>query len=127
MSEYLDRIIAELKEARDDWDELFSGKFSVQEIFDLITSLVQAGEAVITEPKTGADKHQLVHDAFDYFDEKYHIIDRLDDLIPLPFFLEPFDGPFIGKLVDFLIGQAVSVLNMTIWGSDDEPGVLIDA
>jgi len=36
-------------------------------------------------------------------------------LIPLPFFLEAFDGPFLRKLVDFLIGQAVAVFNQTKW------------
>jgi hypothetical protein len=56
-----------------------------------------------------------VRDAFEYFDNKYRIIDRIDDLIPLPFFLEPFDSPFLRKLVDFLIGQAVAVFNQTIW------------
>ena len=61
------------------------------------------------------EKHKLVREAFEYFDNKYRIIDRIDDLIPLPFFLEPFDGAFLRKLIDFLIGQAVSVFNATIW------------
>jgi len=56
-----------------------------------------------------------VREAFDYFDRKYRIIDRIDDLVPLPFFLEPLDGPFIRKVVDFLIGQAVATFNATIW------------
>ena len=66
-------------------------------------------------PQGGEDKHKLVRDAFEYFDNKFKIIDRIDDLIPLPFFLEPFDGPFLRKLVDFLIGQAVAVFNQTNW------------
>ena len=111
----LDRILAEVEAARQDWAELFSGKFRIQEIFDLVGSLVRAAEAVITAPGSGEQKHQLVKDAFDWFDRKYRIIDRIDDLIPLPFFLEPFDGAFLRKLVDFLIGQAVSIFNMTIW------------
>jgi len=112
---YLDSILAELETVGKDWNELFSGQFHLQEIFDLVASLVKATEAVITAPGSGADKHQLVREAFDYFDRKYRIIDRIDDLIPLPFFLEPFDGPVIRKVVDFLIGQAVAVFNMTIW------------
>jgi len=112
---YLDRILAEVEVARQDWTELFSGEFRIQEVFDLVGSLVRAAEAVITAPQSGATKHRLVREAFDYFDRKYRIIDRIDDLIPLPFFLEPFDGPVIRKVVDFLIGQAVAVFNMTIW------------
>jgi len=112
---YLDSILAEVEAARQDWQELFSGEFRVQEIFDLVGSLVKATEAVITAPQAGADKHRLVREAFDYFDRKYRIIDRIDDMIPLPFFLEPFDGKLLRTVIDFLIGQAVSVFNSTIW------------
>jgi len=112
---YLDRILAEVEAARQDWAELFSGEFCIQEIFDLVGSLVRAAEAVITAPQAGANKHRLVREAFDYFDRKYRIIDRIDDMIPLPFFLEPFDGKLLRVVIDFLIGQAVSAFNMTIW------------
>ena len=116
---YLDRILAEVEGARQDWQELFSGEFRVQEIFDLVGSLVRAAEAVITAPEAGVEKHRLVRKAFEYFDRKYHIIDRIDDMIPLPFFLEPFDGKLLRGLVDFLIGQAVSAFNMTIWSKTE--------
>ena len=112
---YLDQILAEMETVGKDWQELFSGKFQVQEIFNLVSSLVRTAESVITAPSSGESKHQLVREAFEYFDNKYNIIDRIDDLIPLPFFLEPFDGAFLRKLIDFLIGQAVAVFNQTIW------------
>ena len=104
-----------MEAARQDWAELFSGEFRIQEIFDLVGSLVRAAEAVITAPQAGANKHRLVREAFDYFDRKYRIIDRIDDMIPLPFFLEPFDNKVLRVVIDFLIGQAVSAFNMTIW------------
>jgi len=116
---YLDRILAEVEAARQDWTELFSGEFRIQEVFDLVGSLVRATEAVITAPQTGAEKHKLVREAFDYFDRKYRIIDRIDDMIPLPFFLEPFDGKLLRMMIDFLIGQAVSVFNQTIWAKSE--------
>ena len=112
---YLDQILAEMESVGKDWQELFSGEFHLQEVFNLISSLVRTAESIITAPNSGEDKHKLVREAFEYFDNKYRIIDRIDDLIPLPFFLEPFDGAFLRKLVDFLIGQAVSVFNQTIW------------
>ena len=112
---YLDQILDEMEKVGEDWQELFSGEFHLQEVFNLVASLVKAAESVITAPQTGEKKHSLVRDAFEYFDKKYKIIDRIDDLIPLPFFLEPFDGPFLRKLVDFLIGQAVAAFNLTIW------------
>ena len=112
---YLDSILAEVEGARQDWQELFSGEFRIQEIFDLVGSLVRAAEAIITAPQSGVDKHLLVREAFEYFDRKYRLIDRIDDMIPLPFFLEPFDSKLLRELIDFLIGQAVSVFNQTIW------------
>ena len=116
---YLDSILAEVEAARQDWQKLFSGEFRIQEVFDLVASLVKATEAVITAPQSGANKHRLVREAFEHFDREYHIIDRIDDLISLPFFLEPFDGPVIRKVVDFLIGQAVAVFNQTIWANGE--------
>ena len=112
---YLDQILVEMENVGDDWEELFSGEFHLQEVFNLVASLVKAAESIITTPGSSEQKHKLVRDAFEYFDNKYKIIDRIDDLIPLPFFLEAFDGPFLRKLVDFLIGQAVAVFNRTIW------------
>ena len=112
---YLDQILAEVESVGKDWQELFSGKFHIHEVFNLISSLVRTAESIITAPSSGEAKHKLVREAFEYFDNKYRIIDRIDDLLPLPFFLEPFDGAFLRKLVDFLIGQAVAVFNATIW------------
>jgi len=65
---YLERILAEVEAARQDWAELFSGEFRIQEVFDLVGSLVRAAEAIITAPQAGADKHRLVREAFEYFD-----------------------------------------------------------
>ena len=112
---YLDQILAEMEAVGEDWQELFSGEFHLQEVFNLVASLVKAAESIIITPGSSESKHRLVRDAFEYFDKKYKIIDRIDDLIPLPFFLEPLDGPFLRKLVDFLIGQAVAAFNLTIW------------
>jgi hypothetical protein len=112
---YLDQILVEMESVGEDWEELFTGEFHLQEVFNLVASLVKAAESIVLTSGNGESKHKLVRDAFEYFDNKYKIIDRIDDLIPLPFFLEAFDGPFLRKLVDFLIGQAVAVFNRTIW------------
>jgi hypothetical protein len=112
---YLDQILVEMESVGDDWEELFTGEFHLKEVFNLVASLVKAAESIVLTPESGEAKHELVRDAFEYFDNKFKIIERIDDLIPLPFFLEPFDGPFLRKLVDFLIGQAVAVFNQTNW------------
>ena len=114
---YLDQILAEMESVGEDWQELFSGEFHLQEVFNLVASLVKAAESIVLTPQSSEIKHKLVREAFEYFDKKYKIIERIDDLIPLPFFLEPFDGPFLRKLVDFLIGQAVAAFNLTIWAA----------
>jgi len=122
---YLEQILTELNAVGKNWDELLSGKFRLQELFDLVGSMAKAAESIFTAPQSGIDKHRVVREAFDYFDQKYHIIDRVDDLIALPIFLEPFDGPFLRKVVDFLIGQAVAVFNASIW--KEQPSASINA
>ena len=112
---YLEQILARVNEVGKDWKELFSGQFRLQEVFALVGSLVDAAEAIITSPGSGAQKHQLVKEAFAYFDREYQIIARIDDLVALPIWIEPFDGPFLRRVIDFLIGQAVSIFNATIW------------
>jgi len=112
---YLEQILTEINAVGKDWDELLSGKFRLQEVFDLVGSMVKAAESIFTAPQAGIEKHRLVREAFDYFNRKYRIVDRIDDLVALPVFLEPFDGPFLRKVVDFLIGQAVAIFNSTIW------------
>ena len=112
---YLDTIIKSMNQLGKDWDAVLSGKFNIKEVFSLITTLVRLAETIIIAPESGADKHQLVREAFDYLDRQYLITKRIDDLVPLPIFLEPFDGAVIRKVIDFLIGQAVSVFNATIW------------
>ncbi len=112
---YLERIIAELKSVSEAWDELFTGEFSIREVLDLLGTLVEAAEAVITAPKSGKDKHQLVKDAFDYFDEKYQLISKMDTALVLPWFIEPFDGPILRGAIDLLISMAVAIFNKTIW------------
>jgi len=112
---YLQNILDKLDEVKADWQELFKGSFSIGEVLELLKSLIEAAEAVITAPKSGADKHKLVKDAFNHLDRRFNLIDKIDDAIPLPFFLEPFDGPAIRAAIDLLISAMVTVFNSTIW------------
>ena len=112
---YLDTIIKSMNQLGKDWDAVLSGKFSIQEVFTLITTLVRLAETIIIAPESGADKHQLVREAFEYLNDKYGIINRITSIVPIPFFLKPVAGMLIRKLIDLLIGQAVSVFNATIW------------
>jgi hypothetical protein len=113
---YLDRILADVEKVHGSWDELFAAPFTIAKVCALVNSLVQAAEAIITDPGTGAQKQALVMDAWTYLDDKYNVIGKLDDLVRLPFFLEPFDGPVLRVVVEtVLIPLSVSVFNLTIW------------
>jgi chemotaxis regulatin CheY-phosphate phosphatase CheZ len=113
---YLERVLAALDEIGVKWDELFHPPFKIQEVCSLLAALVQAAEAVITDPGSGEQKRKLVMDAWDYLDKKYQLLDHMDKLIRLPFFLEPFDQPILRYIVEnVLIAQIVTVFNLTIW------------
>jgi hypothetical protein len=115
LSDYLENILQSVSEVQKDWSDLFSGEFDYTEIVDLISSLVESAESIITDPGSGSEKHKAVKEAFDYFDAKYKLIDRLDDMIALPFFLEPFDGKLLEMSVDIIITATVVIFNKTIW------------
>jgi hypothetical protein len=102
-------------EVRNYWENLFTGEFSLNEVTDLISSLVESAESIIIDPGNGEAKHALVKEAFSYFDKEYKLIQHIDDMISLPFFLEPFDGKVLELLVDAIITAAVLVFNKTIW------------
>ncbi len=50
---YLDQILAEMEIVGKDWQELFSGKFHIREVFNLVSSLVRVAELIITAPNSG--------------------------------------------------------------------------
>ena len=94
------------------WDDFQDdGNINSQTIMKLIGELVDAAETVIKEAKRGELKHHAVKDAFYYFDDKYDLLDKLDDMIDLPLWLEPFDRRIIAASIDLLIVMAVTVMN----------------
>ena len=115
---YLTSILKEFEQLDEDWNILFDEKISINKILTLLATLVKCAESIITSPGSGKQKHDLVRDAFEYFDKKCNIIDSIDKAIPLPWFLEPFDGMVIEKVIDWGISMAVTVFNMTIWEDD---------
>ena len=88
-----------------------TGKFNPLKALDLLSVLVERAEDVAQGEKMGPLKHQMVSEAFTYFDQKYRLIARLDELIKLPWYAEPFDSKLIRFGVDILISQAVSMMN----------------
>ena len=111
----IDQLIEKIDLVNEKWKFLITGHFSFEEIFDLIKALVEAAEFVVCKPKSGVVKHTLVKDAFTILDKKYRIILRMDKMIPLPWFIEPFDGKILREIVDLLIIAVVHLLNLTIW------------
>jgi len=95
--------------------ELFTGKFTLDELFKFIHALVKAAEVLVTEPHSGETKHALVKEAWEHYDHKYGLEDKLDDAIKFPWLLEKFDGPLIAEAVDLLISGFVSLLNIVGW------------
>ena len=53
---YLDQILAEMESVGKDWQDLFSGKFHIQEVFNLVSSLVRTAESIITVPSAQSSK-----------------------------------------------------------------------
>jgi hypothetical protein len=117
MSEYLEKILADAEQLHGSWDQLFAPPFKVQEVLTLISVLVRTAEDLIPDPGTGQQKSALVMEAWKYLDGKYHLIDRLDEAIKLPFFLEPFDGMVLRTgMESVVIPLVVTMANLLGWG-----------
>jgi len=124
MDDLTRELIAAGERIAEEWQEkLADGKISVTEIYGLVSTLVIVADGL---SKTGNIKHVAVKEAFSYFDRKYEIIKRLDDLIHLPWYIEPFDGKLMRAAVDILIGQAVAMMNTILQKkfSEDETALL---
>lgn len=119
MNEYTENLIKEVEELRIDLNDLFSGDFHVQEIFDLVKSLVEVAEAMFTDPGEGEAKKEVVLEAFDYYDEKYKLIATIDGLVKFPFYLkmlELADGKLIEWAIkNIIIEGVVWMLQQTVW------------
>lgn len=95
----------------DNDDDEFHGFFeewghNLDLVLTVIKDLVYAVQQVVIGglALSDAGKHKAVCEA-------------LDRIIRLPFFLEPFDGPFI----DLLVKQAVKAWKSVNWGTPDTP------
>lgn len=91
----------------EDGDE-YVGIFSeINHNFSLIFDVAQQAAAVA---------QRIVVDGASLSDPQKHkvVVQVLDDLIRLPFYAEPFDGP----VIDVLVKSAVKMLRAVNWGID---------
>ncbi len=96
-------------------DELLSPKdFNLLQVWEILTAIIRSTEEVYSGiSKAGSEKHLIVKEIWNELDEKYHIIDRIDDAIKLPWWIESFDGKVIRFMIDQLISLVVTTLNQT--------------
>jgi len=87
------------------------GKITAETALKLIYVLISMAEKFINIADAGKLKHKVVREAFDHFDQKYHLVDKLDDAVKLPFWAEPFDGLLLSRAIDLLISMTVMTLN----------------
>jgi hypothetical protein len=97
----------------DDDEDEYAGIFSeINHNFSLIFDVAQKAAAVT---------QRIVVDGAVLSDPQKHkvVVQVLDDLIRLPFYAEPFDGP----VIDVLVKSAVKMLRAVNWGIDLPPDV----
>lgn len=96
----------------EDGDE-FVGVFAeINHNFSLVWDVAQKAAAVA---------ERIVVDGASLSDPQKHkvVVQVLDDLIRLPFYAEPFDGP----VIDVLVKSAVKALRAIQWGIDLPPEI----
>ena len=82
------------------------------DIMNILIGIIRSTEAAfIGISGAGPDKAAIVKEIWNELDAKYHLVDRLDEAIKLPYWLEPFDGMAIRKGLGMLITAIVTALN----------------
>jgi hypothetical protein len=96
----------------EDADEYVGVFGEINHNFSLIFDVAQKAAAVA---------QRIVVDGASLSDPQKHkvVVQVLDDLIRLPFYAEPFDGP----VIDVLVKSAVKMLRAVNWGIDLPPDV----
>ncbi len=84
------------------------------DVLNILVGIIRSTEAAFAGISgAGPDKVAIVKEIWTELDEKYKLVDRLDEAIKLPFWLEPFDSVAIRKGMDMLITAIVTALNQT--------------
>ena len=101
-------VIAIMGEVGTDFAAILAPPFSMSELYDLLTDLVQATEVVVRGPGQGADKFTVVEEVLDELDDVYHWRAALAAAMHLPGWL---GSRIIGALDSVVIGLIVRMLN----------------
>jgi hypothetical protein len=105
-------IIAAVEKLIAGWEDLKKdGKISPETLLNLIYELIGKANVVIAEASSGHLKEQMVIDAFAYFDDKYKLIERLDQKTNLPWWLEAFDQKLFREALRVIIRVMVKAVN----------------
>lgn len=108
LADYPTEVLEKIKELEGEAVALFTPPFKVSEVFAFIETL---GDIVGTaENATKANVKVTLEKLWEYYNDKFEITTKLDDLIKLPVYLEPFDEKAIELLISWLIPTAVGAL-----------------
>lgn len=90
-------------------NELFvNPPFKISEVLKFIEDLV--GLISLTEGITKTQLKGEVKEIWAYFNEKYGLIDKIDEMLKLPAIVEPFDGMLINEGIKLLLVYGVGAL-----------------
>ena len=87
-------------------EDLFKEPFTIEEIFHFLKSAIEVAENLFPEPGTGPKKLEIVMEMWDFYDEEYGLIQKIDDLINFKKML----GIAIGTVVEIWDGKALRYL-----------------
>lgn len=103
LKNYPSEIVEKIIELENSATDLFTPPFNVSEIFKFIEQL---GKIIgSTEGITKTIVKDTLDELWDYYNSKFQLTRKLDELIKLPAIIEPFDE----KAIELLIGWAIKL------------------
>ena len=91
-----------------EWNSLGKIKANVSKLRDLVGRIVIFAELATSQIRSGLT--DLTSE-----DKRTAVVGYLDSLLVLPWFLEPFDGPLLGALVEYVVRKLNGALGHD-WG-----------
>lgn len=109
--EWAQAMIERARELGTDVLAIVSGPFSWKELLAVLVALARAAEQLFGAG-AGLEKRAAVQAVLDHLKAEYDLVNKIDDLIKLPFWAEPFDGKAIDVLLNMAVEGVVFVINL---------------
>lgn len=103
MDNWKDALSVKLAEINFTVEELFTPPFEMEEVTHFLKALIEVAEELFPNPHSGPAKLELVMEMWDWHDQEYGLVKKLDELVD---FRKIF-GTIVGNIAEIWDAKAI--------------------